>query len=562
MISSAEYLNRIPFYFWWAGVLGITVNLAVQLLLNPHTAQSLVARWKAARLDAVETSLRRLADGGTGKPQRENLITLVVAGTGKTLTLLKLGSMFEPWTRQNQAALRAQIILLDRLVTASAVLEVEVIGAVDAATRGRMLRVADACCAWRLAIENRYKSTAFNAREGLEWVPASESVLPSLSEMERLIQLAPSTFPGQRLPDELKANRAEKGGLFVPDAFTNPEYIQFAIKGALPAFICYLIFTLTAYQGIYTSVITCIVCSVGTIGATVQKGILRFAGAAVGGALGIISLLYVFPKLDSICGFWIPFAAVTCLAAYVLFGSPRISYCGFQIGLAFYKCVLQDYGPYTELRVARDRLIGILLGLSVFGIVNSRLWPVRALETIETHLAAVFRSLSKLAALPSRGDCAAPESVETSDLRQRVRQDLGAIDDLLVSAKYEFDGSRHRNLEKARDRAQELFLCLLAIVQRRPDLRPNDAPEPLRGAAAHFRSTLGEALLNLSKRLEGKPGGLAPDLSAALSDLERTVASQIGAVRDSNIAAEIRARLGLYHEAIPIIQEVFELQAG
>src|SRR5258708_40067077 len=98
---------------------------------------------------------------------------------------------------------------------------------------------------------------------------------------------------------------ALKGGAIVPDALSNPAYLHFAIKGALAGFICYLIFTLSAYQGIYTSVVTCVVCSLSTIGASAQKGILRFAGSAVGGVLGVIALTCIFPYLDSIAGFWI-----------------------------------------------------------------------------------------------------------------------------------------------------------------------------------------------------------------------------------------------------------------
>ena len=171
---------------------------------------------------------------------------------------------------------------------------------------------------------------------------------------------------------------AEHRRLLVPDAFTNPEYGQFAIKGALAATVCYLIFTGAAYPGIYTSVITCMVCSLSTIGASTQKGVLRFAGSAIGGLMGVCTILYVFPHLDSLGGFWLPFGAGTAVAAYVNFGSPRLSYCGYQIGLAFYKAVLQGYGPATELKVVKDRLIGIALGLLVFGLIDTQLWPVRA----------------------------------------------------------------------------------------------------------------------------------------------------------------------------------------
>src|SRR4029434_7974573 len=107
-----------------------------------------------------------------------------------------------------------------------------------------------------------------------------------------------------------------------------------------------------------------------------------FTGAVLGGTTGVVTCLYIFPHLDSLGGFWIPFSAGTAVAAYVNFGSPRISYCGYQMGLAFYKGVLQGYGPVTELRVARNRLVGIALGLVVFGIIDTQLWAVRAGATM------------------------------------------------------------------------------------------------------------------------------------------------------------------------------------
>ena len=223
----------------------------------------------------------------------------------------------------------------------------------------------------------------------------------------------------------------------MPDAFRNPDYIRFAVKGAIAGFICYLIFTLTAYPNIYTSVITCIVCSLSTIGASVQKGVLRLAGSALGGVLGVLTLTYIFPNLDSIGGFWVPFAAVTALAAYITFGSPAISYGGYQIGLAFYKCVLQSYGPYTELRVVRDRLLGILLGLAVFGVINTQLWPVKALAATRAKLASALRTLAKLAGLPDDTKELAPRLAEAYELRLLAYQDFGAVQQLLDGAKFE-----------------------------------------------------------------------------------------------------------------------------
>ena len=178
---------------------------------------------------------------------------------------------------------------------------------------------------------------------------------------------------------------------------TNPEYVRFAIKGTLAGFICYFLFVGFDYPGIYTSVITCFVVSLSTIGASNQKGILRFGGAAVGGLMGLIALVYLFPNVETIGGFWLVFGAGTAVAAWATFGTPRIFYGGYQTGLAFYKAILQDFGPALSATVVRDRLIGVFFGLIVFGIVEHLLWPVRARDALRARLAEMLRLLADLA---------------------------------------------------------------------------------------------------------------------------------------------------------------------
>ena len=383
-----------------------------------------------------------------------------------------------------------------------------------------------------------------------------------LLEMERVLHLVSKAGACGGLPDELRAfPTALKGGAVVADAFRNPAYVHFAIKGALAGFICYLIFTLTAYQGIYTSVVTCVVCSLSTIGASVQKGVLRLAGSAVGGVLGVITLTCIFPYLDSIGGFWFPFAAVTGLAAYVTFSGPSLSYAGYQIGLAFYKCVLQSFGPYTELRVVRDRLVGILLGLAVFGLINSRLWPVKAVETIRAKLAAALQTLARLAALPDESKEPTPRLAEAYELRLQAYQAFRAVHELLESAKFEPDEKVRRKLEEMSSAAQRLLLYLLAIIQHRVDLRPEAVTEPLRVASMRLRATLADELQILGDRTLGNDGRPTPDLQGALAELEQAVAFQINTVANADVVAQVRARLALYQEAVPITLQLARLPA-
>src|SRR5258708_11539747 len=64
-VFSHEYLNRYPFYFWWAGVLGLGVNLGVQYLLNPRTSHAMLIHGLAAPLAAGASLLRRRGHAAT-----------------------------------------------------------------------------------------------------------------------------------------------------------------------------------------------------------------------------------------------------------------------------------------------------------------------------------------------------------------------------------------------------------------------------------------------------------------------------------------------------------------
>jgi uncharacterized membrane protein YccC len=91
-------------------------------------------------------------------------------------------------------------------------------------------------------------------------------------------------------------------------------------------------------------------------------------------------------------GFWLVLGAGTAVAAWVNFSTPLLSYGGYQIGLAFYKAILQDFGPALSALVVRDCLIGVFFSLMVFGIVEHALWPVRAQDALRARLAELART--------------------------------------------------------------------------------------------------------------------------------------------------------------------------
>ena len=66
------------------------------------------------------------------------------------------------------------------------------------------------------------------------------------------------------------------------------------------------------------------------------------------------------------------------IRGWVTTGSERISYAGLQIAFAFLYSIFQGFAPDTDLDNVRDRVVGILFGLVVTGLVFQYIWPERA----------------------------------------------------------------------------------------------------------------------------------------------------------------------------------------
>src|SRR2546428_350033 len=273
-----ESLVEFVLWIWLCVTLGLTVNLGVQLLLAPGDPLTLLLRELDARLRAVENTVRELA-GATElapPPTGMSLDALATAGMSRPLALLKTASLTNAVARQRHETLATTITLVDRLVTDAGALRLLASSTSITPMRDSLLRVADGCADTRRAVaERRWPEPSAAA-------PPSASTPPPLADMERTLEQLSVV---SRIEPPKPTTKEPGPHLLLPDATTNPEYVQFAVKGALAALICYVLFIGFDYPGIYTSVITCFVVSLSTIGSSNQKGLLRFGGAAVGGAL-------------------------------------------------------------------------------------------------------------------------------------------------------------------------------------------------------------------------------------------------------------------------------------
>lgn len=525
-----ELLVEFVLWLWLCVALGLTVNVGVQLALAPGDPLTLLQRELDTRLRVVEETLRQLGGALEISPASPapSLEALAAAGMSRPVALLKTATLTNAGARQRHETLATAITLIDRLVTDAGALRLLVSSTSSAPMLEFLARVTDACARTRRALVEQPEPRSMETAAPLGSVHVGVTTpLPLVDMAHTFEQLSVVLRVGPSAPTGKKTGPR----LLLPDAMTNPEYVQFAIKGSVAALVCYLLFVGFDYPGIYTSVITCFVVSLSTIGASNQKGLLRFGGAAVGGVMGLVALVYAFPNIDGLGGFWLVFATGTAVAAWINFGSPRISYGGYQTGLAFYKATLQGFGPAVSATVVRDRLIGVAFGLIVFGLVEQMVWPVRAVDRVHARLADMLRSLAALARVASR-----PRGDESglAARRETISQQVTDVQGLIESSKFEpgagaFDADA---VERLTGDAQTVFLVLLAIARDAESAAVRSAT--VRAAMVRVDEDVAAILDGLAAH--ARPGEAIPaiDPDGSLAALEESIAVDVDVVgRDS-----------------------------
>jgi uncharacterized membrane protein YccC len=181
------------------------------------------------------------------------------------------------------------------------------------------------------------------------------------------------------LPDTPKAaeHQPKPRGFLVADALTNPAHLHFALKVTFAAMFCYIVYEAIDWSGIHTALITCTFIALESTEATLYKGTLRIVGCVIGGALALSSIVFLMPRMETIASLVVLVACASAIAGWVATGSQRISYAGLQLAFAFFYSVFQGYAPDTDLDNVRNRVIGILFGLIVTGLVFEYIWPER-----------------------------------------------------------------------------------------------------------------------------------------------------------------------------------------
>ena len=509
-------------------VVGAAVTVAVEYVSHRmHPAADLTLGIES-RLRAVEDVLRRSAADVFAGDNLEKEISLYSAlGTSR----LRRQLLNSGYPLSLIAQMSAAVALLGRLVDlAAGLLTVRttrsvVIGASD---RDRCLRLAAEVFNLRCDFERRQLPRTIDIPSQPE-----PSDLPLLPEMERTVALISHAFSGTTSV-EVPLDAKVQSRLLVPDVFSNPDHLKFAVRGALATMLAYVLYQVIDSPGLSTAVIICAFTALSTVGSSRQSQLLRLVGAIVGGfGFGMGAQVLVLPYLDSIAGFTVLFAVVTAISAWLATATPRLSYVGVQAAMLFYLINLQEFAMQTSLAVTRDRVVGILLGLSCMWLVFDRLWVRGALQEMQD---AFSRNLQMLAELfeQSCNDGREEAAKRVLQLRDQINAGFDAVRAQSDAVLFEFGPSRERKL-RIRDNFRRwqptlgaLLHVQIAFLQHISGTRFAELPPKIAKAQTAFERDMAIVTQTMSNDVAGKMTSTAPDIQESASALRREIHQHYG----------------------------------
>lgn len=519
--------KRIEGTLWLGGlvIIGAAVTVAVEFVFRRVHPTTTLTEGVESRLKAVEEILRDVAADLPISVQTNKTISQYAGlGTSRLRRLLLRSGYSGHFIAQMSAAvaLVGQLVNLTASMRTASTLQRPALSAED---RERCSRLADNIADLRrhFLAGQLAPQTDLSAQE-------KPSNLPFLSAMERTVALIPQAFSGSKTTSDFSMRSPLDEDLpqnfFRPDAFSNPAHLQFAVRGALAALLCYMTYSLTDWQGLRSSIITCLLTAVLTIGSSRQREVLRLAGFIIGGVIfGIGAQVYVLPYIDSIVGFTVLFGVVAGIAAWIFTATPRISFLGLQLALAFNIINLQEFTIQPSLAIARDRLVGVLLGLISMWLIFDRLWVRNALDEMQSVFARNLQLFAELTQQPLR-----PERNQAikriRQLREQINNGFAVVMAQSDAILFEFGPSRQRKLEIREDirrwdpSLRTLLQVQLSFLYYQLQRPIQDLPPAVAEAENAFDKDIAGMAQVMADEVCGNLPGPAPDILASATRLE------------------------------------------
>ncbi|MBK7365034.1 MAG: FUSC family protein [Nitrosomonas sp.] len=385
--SDPEIISRLLLWSWVAVVYPIVITIIVNFLLLPAKPVRLLTDEILRQLGDVNRQLEARRSGHE-IPQLD--LDTVQRGILTLHRHLVFAAQGDAAYGRDKARHLMRIAAVDRLHTAAAHLSQLPAGPLSPAQSDCLANLHASCQKLEAAVA---AGTVFeHTLEVFGDRPVTDRLDGLLREMTHALQAVANAdvSPPTELPKV-------KTGMLAADAFSNPVYGQFALKTVFAAMICYVFYTAVQWSGIHTALLTCIILALPSVGAAAQKGLTRVVGVALGSITSLLATVFIIPHLDSIVGLLALTLPVIAAGSWIAAGSPRTNYAGVQLAFSFALALLGSFGPTTDITEIRDRMIGVLVGVTVYMTISATLWPEREGKMLNTTLARLLRSIAELA---------------------------------------------------------------------------------------------------------------------------------------------------------------------
>jgi multidrug resistance protein MdtO len=236
--------------------------------------------------------------------------------------------------------------------------------------------------------------------------------------------------------------------------------------------------------------------------------------------------VFILPYLDSIFGFTILFIVVTVVASWFMTSSPRLSYFGVQVALAFYLINLQEFAIVTSLAVARDRVVGVLFGLFTMWLVFDQLSGTPAATEMKKTFALNLRLMADVIREPLSNDPRVAKARQFS-LRETVTENFDSVRATADAVFLEFGPSREQNMalrrrvQAAQVPLRTLFLTRVALWKYRAQTPGFELPKEVLLAQQVFDTQSANKLDAIADRIEGKSSSKTSDMEESFAHLEQ-----------------------------------------
>jgi multidrug resistance protein MdtO len=523
-------------WVFYSLIIGAAVTAAVEYLFHRVHPIDELRLGIESRLGTVEDVLRQIAADHPVSGKTEKDISLYsVLGTSRLRRQLLQSSYPRPFIAQMNVAVALLGRLIDLADSLHIVRSTQSI-ALRQEDRDRCLRLANQVSNLRHDLMQRQRPHAIDVASQPE-----PSHLPLLPEMERTSALIRQAFSDTKSAEEwfveAPLDPDVRPRLFVTDALSNVDHLKFAVRGTLAAVFAYVVYHALDWPGLSTAFVTCILTALSTIGSSRQKQFLRLGGAIIGGfVFGMGAQVFVLPYLDSITGFTLLFAVVTAVSAWIATATPRLSYLGVQVAFAFYLIHLQEFAPQTSLTIARDRVMGVLLGLMSMWLMFDHLWIKDAVQEMQEGFARNFQRLAELIEL-ARQPASGEVGRRALQLGDQINAEFNAVKAQSDAVVFEFGPSRERKL-KIRDDIRRWQPALGALLQVQMtslqylfETRARKLAPGIAEALSAFEEDMAITVRVMSEEVSGKRSRTPPDVQTSASTLRREIEKHYAASR-------------------------------